>query len=135
MIRKRRSTATSLAAKSMELTFAAPLVMAHRLARVTKPAPLVTNRDRRELQRMGSEKVVAFTQSGIDMTFRMFQVNHALALSMMRSFWFPWLTVQRPSNLSKQLQNATFSILGRGISPIHRTVTNNAKRLTRSRQR
>jgi hypothetical protein len=49
--------------KSAELAWAAPQVVAHRVARMATAGPGFSARDRKEFQRMGAEKTAAFFES------------------------------------------------------------------------
>jgi len=116
-----RRTRKSLAAQSIELGFAVPQVVAHRLARM----------DAAEFQRMGAEKLAAFNEAWGAMAIQAVLENQKLALSLMQSFWFPWI---RPrSSMARQLSDAGMSILGKGMAPITRRAVANAKRLGRRR--
>jgi hypothetical protein len=94
-----------------ELGVAAPQVVAHRTARMMLAGGAPSARDRRELQRMGTEKILAFNEAWT-----------AMALQ----FWFP--TSRRPGDVY-------LDILGKGIAPVRRRAVANARRLRRSRRR
>jgi len=72
-------TKRSLVAQSIDLGFAVPQVLAHRLYRM----------DPAEFYRMGSEKVVAFHQAWAAMAAQAFMENQKLA----QSFWFAGLSI------------------------------------------
>jgi len=133
MITKRRNSAISLAHKNMELMVAVPKVVTHRLMRMAAAGPQVSSRDRQEFQRMGSEKLWAFTSSWQAMAFRAFQINQTLMLSMIHSVWTPWWIGVKNTSRARQSHNALISILSHGIAPIHRTATANARRLASHR--
>jgi len=59
----RRRGQSALLAKSTELAFAAPYVVAHRLTRMALAGASPSARDRKEFTKMGSEKLLAFNQS------------------------------------------------------------------------
>jgi len=112
----------SLAVQSIELGFAVPQVVAHRLARM----------DPAEFQRMGTEKFAAFQEAWGAMAMQAVLENQKLALSLLQSFWFPWI---RPrSSMARQLSDAGMSILAEGMAPVSRRAVENAKRLGRSRR-
>lgn len=132
MATRRNRNARSIALKTAELTYAAPQVVAHRLARMAVSGPTPSARDRKEFQRMGAEKVAAFTESWNAMALQTIKTNQALAAGW---FWSPW-TVGRPSaRKATQLQNASLGILSKGIAPVHRKAKANAKRLARTKLR
>ena len=133
--RHKRKT-KSLVSKAAELAFAVPQVVAHRVTRMAIAGPSVSERDRKELQRMSAEKTTAFIESWNAMTMQALIANQALAASFFRSFWPPLLK-GRPSTgaVAAQLHSAALGILGKGMAPVHRKATANAKRLARTKLR
>jgi len=101
-MRRRRKSA---AVKAFELSIAAPQVIAHRTARMLRAGPSPGARDRREFQRMGTEKVFAFWES-------MFAMG-----------WAAW---SAPWSAAK--------IMEKGLAPLHRRTTANARRLRRRKR-
>ena len=128
-IRRRRSRA--LAAQTVDLAFAVPQVVAHRVARMAAAGTNPSARDRRELYRMGTEKISALNEAWSSMALETWLANQRFALSFMQSLWFPWLQPKSRANLS----NAALDILASGVTPIRRRAVTNAKRLGRSRRR
>ena len=121
----------SLAAQTIDLGFAVPQVIAHRVARIMIAGGSPFARDRRELQRMGSEKIFAANEAWNAMAVQAVLENQKLALSLIQSLWFPW--AQRPS-AAMQLSNAALDVLGKGMAPLRRRAVANAKRLGRIRR-
>jgi len=80
---------------------------------------------------MTSEKLAAFAASWTTMVLQVLRVQQAIYLSVVRSLWSPWLGSRASSRMTAQLQNAALGVLNKGIAPVHRTATANAKRLTR----
>jgi hypothetical protein len=117
---RRRRKSRSLAAQTVELGIAAPQVIAHRLTRM----------DPAEFQRMGFEKMAAAGEAWTAMATQAMLENQKIAMSFMQSIWFPWM---RPANksLSRQVNQATAAILGKGLAPVRRRAVANAKRLGR----
>ena len=133
---RRNRTARSLAKKSAELAFATPQVVAHRMARMAMSGMTPSARDRQEFQRMGAEKVAAFMESWNAMALQTFRANQAIAASAFRAFWTPWALFSPPSSrAAAQLQSAALGVLSKGLAPVHRKATANAKRLTRRKRR
>ena len=126
-----RRTHRSLAIRTAELAFAAPQVVAHRVARMSSTGPALSKRDQREFRLMGSEKMAAFAASWTAMVLQAVRAQQALYLSFVRSLWSPWLGSRAASRMAGQLQNAALGVLDKGIRPVHRTATGNAKRLAR----
>ena len=59
---RRKHKTKPLIAKAAELAFAAPQVVAHRVTRMAIAGPSLSERDRKEFQRMGAEKTAAFSE-------------------------------------------------------------------------
>lgn len=131
-----RSKARRLSAQSAELALAVPQVMAHRLARMAAAGHQPDARDRREFQRMGAEKVAAFTASWMAMGAEMWRIQQQGALLMMRAWSNPWLVRwPSPGGESRRMQNAALGIVSKGLAPVHRAATGNARRLGRAKPR
>ena len=133
--RRTRKT-QSIVTQAVELAFAVPQVVAHRVTRMAVAGPTLSARDRKEFQRMGAEKTAAFGESWNAMTLQAFRAHQALAASFLRSFWSPSLK-GRPSAsaVAAQWQSAALDVLGKGMAPVHRTAVANAKRLARTKLR
>jgi hypothetical protein len=128
--RSRRSK--SLAAQTVDLGFAVPQVIAHRVARMMIAGGSPSARDRRELHRMGTEKILAANEAWNAMAVQAVLQNQKLALSFMQSLWFPWV---RRQSAAMQLSNAALDVLGKGMAPVRRRAVANAKRLGRISRR
>ena len=118
---RRRSPAPPLARQAGELAFAVPQVVAHRLARLALAGPLPNARDRREFHGMVQEKVHAFWQSWFAMGWAMVEA--------MQQSWIAGLRGARVPLVDTQ------AVLARGLAPLHRKATANARRLARTRLR
>ncbi|MCO5121562.1 MAG: hypothetical protein M9951_18265 [Burkholderiaceae bacterium] len=118
------------ARKAAELGLAVPWVMGHRLLRLAAAGPLPSARDQQEFQLMGTEKIVAFTEAWVGMSVAMWQANLVLGTSMLGMMGTPWLggSALQPG---RQWQSAMIEALDKGLAPIHRTATANARRLAR----
>lgn len=124
--------AQTLTMKSIELAFAAPQVVVHRMARMAAAGSVLSARDRREFQLMGEEKVVAFTESWNAMALQAIRANRALAASVVL-FWSPAAWGAPFARATAQLHGAALGVLSEGIAPMHRKATANARRLARAR--
>jgi hypothetical protein len=71
--------------------------------------------DRREMERMGTEKVLAFWES-----------MNAMGLEAMRQWWSPWVS---PWSMAA---SAT-KVLEKGLGPVHKRASANARRLRKRR--
>ena len=107
-----------------------------------------TEADKRELNRMGTEKVEAFSESAMAMGSRLFEANTQF-LSYALKQWSQiepmtfWSAVfGSPAALKRLGQagdtkgatrtaRAYHRAVDQGLNPIHRSVTRNAKRLSR----
>jgi hypothetical protein len=129
--------ARRLAAKTSELASAVPQVMAHRLARMAVAGPKLSERDRKEFARMFAEKNSAFSESWKAMAQQALRSNQALTMSLARSFWTPPSLRRKAagSALAVQWNNAALDVFGKGLAPVHRKATANAKRLARTKLR
>ncbi len=126
----------SLAAKAAELSFAAPQVVAHRVARMALAGPSPSARDRKEFAGMVAEKQTAFAQAWQAMAVQSVRSQQALAASWLRSAWSPASWGKPPAGLSAvQIQSAALGVLGKGLAPVHRKAVANAKRLARTKLR
>jgi hypothetical protein len=137
MNRRRQRNKSALIAKVMELAIAVPPVVAHRVTRMAMAGPALSERDRKEFQRMGAEKTAAIAESWTAIGMQAMRANQALALSFVRSFWSPFFG-GRPLSagaVAMQLQNAAVRIVGKGIAPVHHRAVGNAKRLARTKLR
>jgi hypothetical protein len=87
---RRVRKSTSLSNKCMELAVAVPQVVAHRATRAALAGPIVSERDRKEFQRMLNEKHVAFAQACWEMALQMCRVNQELITITTRAFFAPF---------------------------------------------
>ena len=131
---RRSRKSTSVAAKSMELAIAVPQVVAQRVTRMALAGPNLSDRDRKEFHVMIMEKQAAFAQAWGDMAMQAFRANLALTGSMMRLVFAPFF-LQKPSAVAvaAQVQNAALGVLSKGLAPVHRIATANARRLAKSK--
>lgn len=142
--RRRNSSAQSLAAKSLELSWAAPQVVAQRVSRMMAAGASPSARDQQEFMRMGNEKVVAFYESWAAMWG---QAMTSYWQTVAKMSFAPMLTptLQNPfapfalgsasQKLAKQQMRAVTEVLHAGLSPVHAKAVSNAKRLSRSGSR
>jgi hypothetical protein len=126
----------SIAAKAAELAVAVPQVVAHRVARMAMAGPTLSERDRKEFERMVAEKHTAFGEAWQAMATQSVRANQALAESFVRSAWSP-SPGDKPTAaaMAAQLQDAAMGVLGSGLGPVHRKAVANARRLARTKLR
>src|SRR5258706_8205479 len=139
MTKSTRRKARRFGKQVSELTVTVPQVIAHRLARMATAGAIPSRRDQREFHRMGAEKLAAFGESWNAMAVQMLRTNQQLAQSIMRIPWAPFgsarghAPVQPWSRTAWRAQSAAFGLLSKGLSPVHRRVVANAKRLNRTK--
>jgi hypothetical protein len=109
----------TLARQASELAFAVPQVMAHRLTRMALAGGKPNARDRREFHGMGQEKVLAFWQSWFAMSAATVEATQKAWLAMAMGAQVPMVDAQ--------------AIFAKGLAPVHRKATANARRLGRTR--
>ncbi|MEO8297668.1 MAG: polyhydroxyalkanoate granule-associated phasin [Burkholderiales bacterium] len=130
--RRARSSSTSLATRSFELSVAAPQVVAHRLTRMMAAGPGLSPRDQKEFMGMGTEKMAAFGQSWAAMWMQACTVQMTALQSMWR---VPPASPAAVSRMAQRLvtdQAAGMSqVLSAGLKPIHAKAVSNARRLSR----
>ncbi len=80
------------------------------------------------MERMGTEKLVAYWESVNAMGVQMAKASQDYALFAMRQWWSPFMT-------PLQMASAGSKVLEKGLAPVQRRATANARRLRRSRRR
>ena len=144
------------ALKAWELWVAVPQVIWHRTSRIAAAGPFPDARDQREFRRMGQEKVEAFSESIGAMTIQMLKLNQEAARFALNQWWAAWLspwsflsgsplqwfrfplaTVPRPTIGvgAKRVGTSLARVLDKGLAPVHRRATGNARRLRRLKAR
>ena len=78
--------------------------------------------DQREMQRMGTEKVLAFWESMNAMGLQIAKANQEYALFAMRQWWSPWMSPW-------QAASAAGKVLEQGMRPVHKRAMANVRRL------
>jgi hypothetical protein len=127
--------------RAAELSMAVPQVMAARTAQMLAARGSPNAALRKETLRMSSEKVQAFWESAWAMGWQALQSQQALTLLAMRrwlalwgSAWsFPFAPFMPFSRLrmDRAIGRNVEKVLERGMLPVHRLATANARRLGR----
>lgn len=133
MATRRIRKAPPVARQAAELAVAVPQVIAHRLTRLALAGPAPSGRDRREFQRMGTEKAAAFAESWNAMARQTLDANQTLASSFLRAFWSPARAQASAKSAARQAGRAVTAIVRAGLAPVHRRAVANAKRLSRTK--
>lgn len=133
--RNNHKAAAAVARQATDLAVAAPQVVAHRLARMAMAGANPSARDRREFTRMVAEKQSAFQQSWTAMGMQSMVAGQAMAQAWMRMCLMPWgASAWNGNALASQAelwQNSLWGVVGKGLTPVHRTAVANARRLAR----
>lgn len=114
-----------LALQANEIAWAAPMVIAHRTARMVLAGGSPSARDRREFTRMTSEKAEAWMESVGACALQVATLQRAMLASAQAQWWNPWAAGQH-------LHSALPRIAARGLEPIRRRASANARRLART---
>lgn len=134
---------TTPLSRSIELSLAAPAVIAMRVTRMMIAGANPSSSDREEMSRMVSEKKEAFTHAWIAMASGQQQAHVEWWMAFARAWWAPWLA-GRPvlaldgaslRALSRRWQRSQEAVLDSGILPLHAAATANLRRLSRARAR
>lgn len=127
---------SSVVAQATEMAVAVPQVVAHRVARMALAGPMLSERDRKEFDRMLAEKETAFHESWSAMAAQAWLAQRALTSQMIRSMLTPTLTPHAlPAQWVSHWHQETLGVLSKGLGPVHRKAMANAKRLARTRLR
>lgn len=136
MTRRSSRSTRRLASYGLDLTIAAPQVVAERLARIARAGSAPSARDLAEFHRMGAEKVVAFGAAWQAMALVAMRTQQSWLLSLSRSMLAPWWLA--PPSLAaptRRMRAAAIDALAAGMAPIRHTAVGNARRLGRARRR
>jgi hypothetical protein len=141
--------------KAAELTIAAPQVAVLRSARMLTAGAYPDSLDRREFMRMSTEKLQAFSESMNAMAVEIYKTNQELTLLAVRNWWTawknpwslltyrgtpPWILPFWPLQgfgsgaTSSRLQRSMAKVIEKGLTPVHKRATGNARRLTRMKK-
>jgi len=116
--------------KLWEIGATAPLVIGYRLAGMARAVPEPHARDQREFTRMGQEKVNAWYEATLAMTQRLVDANLAMAGVFWRQAWNGGLS---PVGFATGLTRLGSGLLADSVTPVHRRVVANNRRLSRQR--
>jgi hypothetical protein len=130
MPRSRRKSDS--AGQLMTLSRHAPSVVSQRMLRMGDPAPNAT--DRRDLDRMGAEKLSALQEGWMAMTMQAFQLQQRAWATLLQAAWTPWQP-GTPLQWWRRGVADVDAIWAAGLRPATRQVSANARRLSRPRSR
>ncbi|WP_020560024.1 polyhydroxyalkanoate granule-associated phasin [Thiofilum flexile] len=119
-----------LSTQATEIAVAAPQVIAMRTARLLMAGVNPNAKDQHEFFQMGAEKVEAFGEAWFAMTTQMLRVNQEFMMMWVNA-WNPYRIGGLMSRPTRRLETETLKVLSKGITPVHKRVVSNAKRLSR----
>ena len=131
MNRRIQRKARALGGQALEISFAAPQVVAHRLGRMAQAGVKPSARDATEFRRMHTEKTTAFFQSWNAMALEGLRAQQNVAIALMRS----WTSLKPMGarTVAGLWHAAALGIVAEGLQPVHRAATANARRLSTRR--
>ena len=115
--------------KMWQLATVAPMVIGYRLTGMALAGAKPTARDRREVARMGQEKVDAWYEAVQATGVRLLEANLALTTLVLRQAWG---AAPAPSGLADSVTRLTSDLLADTLAPYHRRVLANGRRLSRA---
>lgn len=113
-----------------EINAVVPGIIASRLMRIAWAGTQPSRSDRNELTRMSSEKWQAASQSAVEATMFLFNLQMRAAQSFWQASMFPWLGIQVWQDDTGS--NPGAGLMTAALAPYHRIATANAKRLRKS---
>jgi hypothetical protein len=116
--------------KLWEVSTVAPMVIGYRLAGMAPAGSTPSARQRRESVRMGQEKVDAWYEATLAAGQRLVEANLALTGLVWRQLWAGAFS---PVALAAPLSRLGPRLLDDSLTPVHRRVVANNRRLSRSR--
>ena len=120
-------------ADSAAMMFASQEVIAKRLMLVGNAGPKPRQSVKKEMRRMGTEKIRAGMQSGGAMAVSAMLASAQIGAAMWRLSMHP--STANSTKTARQISRAGAKILDSGLKPIARRTRSNAKRLRGSRLR
>ena len=124
-----RNAASQVRRKAIDISLAAPQVIAHRLTRMALAGPQPSARDRKEFSGMVMEKQLAFAQSWWGAWQAALQAPWSLAMLG----WQGMLTGKMPASpwaWADQVMAPSHAVLNAALTPISRKAVSNARRLS-----
>lgn len=126
----RKHSSRSVARQQAELAWAAPQVMAHRIARMMAAGAVPDARDAAEFTRMFTEKTSAFSQAWVAGWAALWWAPWQVAMEVVRAqAGFGGANALAPARRAWRRQG--WGIAGSWLAPVHRTAVANARRLGR----
>lgn len=121
-----RNTARKAARQFIDLSIAAPEVIAHRMVRMASAGGVLNGADRQELSRMSLEKWEAVWLAWVAMG-----TAGAAFWMRMATSWSPWPATAHPMSSHHTLEGLLGQITTAGLAPYVRMAKANRRRLRR----
>jgi len=115
--------------KMWQLATVAPMVIGYRLTGMALAGAKPTARDRREVSRMGQEKVDAWNEAVQATGMRLLQANLAMGTLLLRQAWGG---APAPATFANSVTKLSSDLLADTLAPYHRRVVANSRRLSRT---
>ena len=115
--------------KMWQLATIAPVVIGYRLAGMAVADPAPTARDRKELARMGQEKVDAWSEAAQATGMRVVRANVEIAALLLSQAWGG---APAPAAFANRAIALGSDLLADTLAPYHRRVLANGRRLSRT---
>jgi hypothetical protein len=115
--------------KMWQLTTVAPMVIGYRLTGMALAGSKPTARHRREVTRMGQEKVDAWYEAAQATGMRLMQANMAMGTLLLRQAWG---AAPAPAAFANSVNKLSSDLLADTLAPYHRRVVANSRRLSRA---
>lgn len=130
---KHRRQSTTLARKTTEAAISSPQVIRHRLTRMALAGANPGNRDKKEFHGMITEKYVGFTKAWFAMGVATIRANLVISGFMVTGFFNPFSRNKfSVFALAGKVQEESMNVLNKGLTPLHKKVVSNSKRLAKS---
>lgn len=129
MARRKRNTMTD---DMVQLSMAAPMVVAQRMTRIALAGASPSASDRREMNRMSAEKIAAISESWNTTATQMARASMNLGFDLMFVAWSPWSPAGgRVKAAAARFSDAATASLQGSLGPVRRRAVANARRLGR----
>src|SRR5688500_3834463 len=112
--------------KMWQLATVAPMVIGYRLTGLALAGANPTTRNRREVTRMGQEKVDAWREAVQATGARLMEANLALGTLLLRQAWG---AAPAPAAFADSINRLSSDLLADTLAPYHRRVLANNRRL------
>lgn len=117
-------------AASEEMSINVPQVMQKRISMIAQQNPLNNHKEVKEIERMFSEKPIAFLESWQQMALQSLLAQQHIGQLMFVNWWkMAWGQPVLFDQIFYQVNAETLKILEKGLQPISRRVNANVKRL------